>query len=147
MARSGNSFVGKWKILEWYPDGSGFPDWLVRKGADLHITADPKGTYILQWPDQQGGTCTIEPPLKYSNGQLTGSADSYTKITNHSNIPLKKGAMAAFGTDTKHQRLIVSLVGGIVDGDPGTFTAEARPGGEEGPGWLRWLRRLFHRRG
>lgn len=130
MAISRDSFLGDWSIIEWYPDPEqGLSEWLVPKGATLNIKAAGESACILRWRDESESLCTITPPLTFSNGELRGGP-SHIDVTDHPKIFLK-GAGAAFGKDPKQPRLTVSLTGGFVDGDPGTFIAEAHPGEEE----------------
>ena len=131
MATSGEAFVGRWKIVKWNPpphqshQSQELPDWLVQEGTDLHIR-EKEGHYEVQWKDRNRGDCTIVPPLRFLDGQLVGG-DSHVRITNDPSFRPPVTPEVAFEADTDLQKLIVSLVGRIGDGDPGTFTAEGPP--------------------
>lgn len=152
MASRGETFVGTRKILGWTPDDSAdLSEGLVNQSKEnlasyLTIT-ETGGSYSLEWRDTDGDLCTVTS-LRYIDGGLSGGTEIVKKP-----IPLPKGARAEFVTDEeKNDWLNVSLVGGFVDGEPGTIVLEAHPrsgeerrAGRKSRGWRRWLRRLIHR--
>jgi hypothetical protein len=135
MASSGQAFKGRWKILEWYADEKlGLPEWLVETekdsgSADLYIGEDENG-YTVQWTDKKGGTCTLSHSLTFLNGELVG-VDSRVLITNDTTFDSTVVPRVGHLTGTNPPRLRVSLVGEIIEGDPGTFIAQGPPRPED----------------
>jgi hypothetical protein len=150
MASTGEEFIGTRKIFNWYDDlKKDLPESLVKKSEDgddsyLTISVD----YSLKWHDINGDLCTVTS-LQYMDGGLSGGKEITIEKRKQA-IPLPEGARVEFATD--NDELYVRLVGGFVDGEPGTIVLEAHPrSGEErrahrrSRGWRRWLRRLIHR--
>jgi hypothetical protein len=135
MASSGQAFKGRWKILEWHPDEKlGLPEWLVKTEkdggrADMYIGEDENG-YTVQWTDKKGGTCTLSHSLTFLDGELVGG-DSRVQVTNDPSFDSTVVPKIVHLPDTNPPRLRVSLVGEIIEGEPGTFIAQGPPRPDE----------------
>ena len=152
MASTGEDFVGTRKILGWRDDlEKHLPESLVKVSKerdDSYLTISKD--YSLEWNDKEGALCTVTSLVFIREG-LSGGKEIL--IEGQDPIPLPNGARVEFTTDQDPEKLLVSLTGGIVDGEQGTITLEAHPRrGEErpdlrkSPGCLLWPWRLNGRR-
>lgn len=127
MESSGGGFLNKnWVITEWTPnEEAGLGEWLVQKGATLEITTDGK-VFHVRWPAQEESPCVISPPLTLQGEGLATPRNASVEIeAGPKRIPLASA--------TVKLQVVVSFAN-FGEGNPGTFTAEARPVGDDGNG-------------
>jgi hypothetical protein len=128
MESAGECFLNKsWIITKWTADPeAGLDDWLVQKGAALKITLDEKGDFHVQWPNQAGSLCTLSPPLQLQGEELATPLKASVEIE----AGPKRVSLA--GATVKLQ--VVVSFDNFGEGNTGTFTADARPVGDDGNG-------------
>lgn len=147
-----------WRVSKW--EHPGLPKSLVSIDDVVTFTRNADSTCALGWSREQASTDVSGLPAGLNYRDHEG--DLYlakTHILTNGN-PLLEGARAkAKEVDvraalphpgsTLHVYFSTPRRDPFVEGDLGTFTAQAQPPTEGPvdrpfPGWLRWLQRLFH---
>jgi hypothetical protein len=146
MENTIDSFVGRWKIIEWQPGTRSLLEDHLQKDDHVLISEDSKAKDCcrLRW-SSRARECSVNRPLAYVKGELRAYNDPAVSVGPDA-APIRLAGVTVWLADSRPRLRVRFDKSAIGDGNVGTVIAEADPGEPPVRRWLRWLGSLFHRR-